>query len=50
MIIVYAEDKDGYVSKIGEYEQIEDVEIRTSLFKDGTRITLVEKFEREPSK
>lgn len=38
--ILYAEDKDGYVTRLDTYEQLEDIAIRTSLFQDGTIITI----------
>ena len=40
--IVYATDKDGYVTQIGEYVSVCDISIRTSLFQDGTEITIEE--------
>lgn len=42
MYILYATDKDGYVTKIGEYAELSEISIRTSLFQDGTEITIEE--------
>jgi hypothetical protein len=45
--IVYATDKDGYVTQIGEYVSVRDISIRTSLFQDGTEITIEEEYKKE---
>ena len=41
---MYMEDKDGYVTS-QEFEDWEDIEIRISLFREGTTITFDEKWE-----
>jgi len=43
-ITMYIEDKDGYVTS-QEYEEWEDIEIRISLYREGTKITFEENWE-----
>ena len=49
MIKVWAttEEGEGYCELIGEYETLEDIRIRTSVFASGLVITLDEIFEEE---
>ena len=48
-IIVYATNKngDGYVEKIGEYDDIEDIKIRVGMFREDVVISLDEIVEDE---
>jgi hypothetical protein len=52
MIVVYATTKDGqgYVQKIGEYKDIEDIEIRTSMFARDVLIEFKEENEIQNTK
>lgn len=39
MITVYCTNKEGFVQKIGEYEEVEDIEIRVGMFSKDVVIT-----------
>lgn len=47
--ILYATDKEGggYVQKIGEYEDLSEIEIRVGHFAHDVVITIDEEFEKE---
>ncbi len=48
-IIMYATSKDGegFVEKVGEYEDVDDIRIRVGLFADDVVLTLESKDEEE---
>ncbi len=43
--VVYAIDKDGMVSEVGRHEDVTDIKIRISLFREGTTIEINEEYE-----